>query len=100
MDITFSYAESRDDVLSQWGWLTMKASAEFVPSRERLSELATLTRDPALAFRCDPAFRAKFRNPDEIVESDFTSIDTGAPAVSAAKLRWANAVSWRRSPKE
>jgi hypothetical protein len=78
----------------------MKASAEFVPSRERLSELATLTRDPALTFRPDPAFRAKFRNPDEIVESDFASIDSGTRSLSATSLRWASAVSWRRSPKE
>jgi hypothetical protein len=100
MDITLSCADWRHDVLSRWGRLTMNASAEFVPSRERLSELATLTRDPALAFRRDPAFRAKFRNPDEIIEGDFTGIGAGTGVVSARPLRWASAVSWRRSPKE
>jgi hypothetical protein len=100
MDITPSRANWRDDVLSRWGRRTMKGSAEFAPSRESLSELATLTSDPALAFRCDPAFRAKFRNPDEIIEGDFTGIGAGTRAVSATKLRWASAMSWRRSPKE
>jgi hypothetical protein len=78
----------------------VKAAAQLIQTDRMASELATLSCDPALTFRPDPAFRAKFRNPDEIIEGDCTDIDAGRPAVSATKLRWASAVSWRRSPKE
>jgi hypothetical protein len=44
----------------------MKTSSHFAQSEGPVSELAALSYDPALAFRSNPAFRAKFRNPDEI----------------------------------
>jgi hypothetical protein len=78
----------------------MKGTAHFVQSETMASELATLSRDPALTFRPDPAFRAKFRNPDEIIEGDFNCMEAGTPRVSAMPLRWACAASWRRSPKD
>jgi hypothetical protein len=64
------------------------------------SELAMLSRDPALAFRPDPAFRARFRNPDEINEGDFSGIRSLAGPYVAAARTWAGAASWRRSPKD
>jgi hypothetical protein len=78
----------------------MKATAHFVQSEKFASELATLSRDPALTFRPDPAFRAKFRNPDEIMEGDFNGIDAGMRPVSATPPRWACAASGRRSLKD
>jgi hypothetical protein len=65
-----------------------------------VSELATLSQDPALTFRPDPAFRAKFRNADEIVEGDYNGIETGVRPVGATPFTWAGAASWRRSPKD
>jgi hypothetical protein len=70
------------------------------PAERNTSELATLSRDPALTLRPDPAFRAKFRNPDEIIEGDFNGIEAGVHAVFSTPLRWAGAASWRRSAKE
>jgi hypothetical protein len=78
----------------------MKATAHFVQSEKFASELATLSRDPALTFRPDPAFRAKFRNPDEIMEDDFNGIDAGMRPVSATPPRWACTASGRRSLKD
>ena len=78
----------------------MKTAAHFVQSDRVVSELAKLSRDPALTFRPDPAFRSKFRNPDEIIEDDFNLIDASAWPVSAMPQRWTCSASWRRSPKE
>jgi hypothetical protein len=78
----------------------MKTAAHFVESERRVSELATLSRDPTLTFRPDPAFRAKFRNPDEIIEGDFNGIEASARPPFATPQRWACAASLRRSPKD
>jgi hypothetical protein len=78
----------------------MKGTAYSVQSETMVSELATLSRDPALTFRPDPAFRAKFRNPDEIIEGDFNGIEADARPISPMPQRWACAGSWRRSPKD
>ena len=77
----------------------MKAAADFVENANAVSELAKLSRDPALTFRPDPSFRPKFRNPDEIIESDLNEIEAGACPVSTMSARWTCA-AWRRSPKE
>jgi hypothetical protein len=71
-----------------------------VQSDSVVSELAKLSRDPALAFRPDPTLRSKFRNPDEIIEGDFNFVDAGACPVCAMPPHWTCAASWRRSPKE
>jgi len=71
-----------------------------VQSDSVVSELAKLSRDPALTFRPDPTLRSKFRNPDEIIEGDFNFGDAGASLVCAMPPRWRCAASWRRSPKE
>jgi hypothetical protein len=77
----------------------MKSALPF-NNEKMISELATLSRDPALAFRPDPGFRVLFRNPDEITEGDFNGVDTSTRLGSATTPHWAGAVSWRRSPKE
>jgi hypothetical protein len=74
-------------------------SSMYVQERA-VSELATLTQDPALTFRPDPAFRANFRNADEIVEGDYNGIETGVRPVAVTPRRWAGVASWRRSPKD
>jgi hypothetical protein len=72
-----------------------------IQSDSVVSELAKLSRDPALTFRPDPTLRSKFRNPDEIIEGDFNFVDAGAAfPVCAMPPRWTSAASWRRSPKE
>jgi hypothetical protein len=97
MAVTPFSSHSSDDVLNGEG-ASMKTSADV---RERTgSELATLSRDPALTFRPDPAFRAKFRNADEIIEGDFNGVDIGPRPVALTPVRWAGAASWRRSPKD
>jgi hypothetical protein len=78
----------------------MNAAADFAQNARLASELATLSRDPALTFRPDPAFRMKFRNADEIMEGDFNALDTGTRHVLVTPQPWADAVSLRRSPKE
>jgi hypothetical protein len=80
--------------------LAMKTKADFVQSERRVSELATLSRDPALTFRPDPAFLAKFRNPDEIIEGDFNGIEASTRPPFATPQPWACATSLRRSPKD
>jgi len=77
----------------------MKSAADFA-QRERVavSELSRLSSDPALTFRPDPAFRAKFRNPDEIIEGDFNQV--GTRAVATVPARRTCAALWRRSPKD
>jgi len=78
----------------------MKPTAHFFQSEKFASELATLSCDPALTFRPDPAFRAKFRNPDEIMEGDFNGIGAGTRSVSATPPCWAYAAAGRRSLKD
>ena len=78
----------------------MKPTAHLVQSEKFASELATLSCDPALTFRPDSAFRTKFRNPDEIMEGDFNSIDAGMRPVSETPPRWAYAAAGRRSLKD
>lgn len=63
------------------------------------SELAKLSRDPALTFRPNPSFRPKFWNPDEIIESDSNEIEAAACSISTMPPRWTCA-AWRRSPTE
>lgn len=77
----------------------MKAPADFVQNDNVATELAKLSRDPALTFRPDPSFRPKFRNPDEIIESDLNQIGAGACPVSTISAR-RTCAAWRRSPKE
>jgi hypothetical protein len=81
--------------------LTMKPAADLVKNeRAAVSELAALSCDPALTFRPDPKFPAKFRNADEIIEDGFEPIDANASPVFTAPPRWTYAASWRRCPKE
>jgi hypothetical protein len=77
----------------------MKPIAGFVQNERVVSELAMLSRDPALAFRPDPAFRANFRNPDEIAEGDFDGIYAGARPVCTVAPKW-TCMALRRSPKD
>jgi len=80
--------------------LTMKTPKDGFRTGHTLSELATLSCDPALTFRPDPGFHAKFRNPDEITEDDFNDIQSLTRPCFAAAQRWAGIASWRRSPKD
>lgn len=77
----------------------MKGVADFGQHDNVASELANLSRDPALTLKPDPSFRPKFRNPDEIIENDFNVIDACRRPGSAMSPRWTCAI-WRRSPKE
>lgn len=77
----------------------MKGAADFAENDSVASELAKLSRDPALTFKPDPSFRPKFRNPDEITENDFNVTDARACPGSAMSPSWTCA-AWRRSPKE
>jgi hypothetical protein len=79
---------------------TMKTSVHFAQSERPVSELSALSRDPALAFRSNPAFRVMFRNPDEIIEGDFDGIHCLTRPHSATAQPWIGTASWRRSPKE
>lgn len=65
-----------------------------------VSELATLSSDPALTSRPDPTFRPKFRNPDEIIDSDFGRLDVASHPVLTVPPTWMGAALWRRSPKD
>ena len=78
----------------------MKALTDFAQSNNAVLELATLSRDPALTFRPDPRFRAQFRNPDEIIEGEYNSVDMGVHTVGRTPMHWRGAASWRRSPKD
>ena len=79
----------------------MRLARDLVENeRGTVSELAALSRDPALTFRPDPTFRAKFRNPDEIIEGDLKRTDTAARPYLTAPPSWTCAASWLRSPKE
>lgn len=78
----------------------MKTSAHFAQREGPLSELSALSRDPALAFRSNPAFRAMFRNPDEIIEGEFDGIHSLTRPQFATAHPWIGTASWRRSPKE
>jgi hypothetical protein len=81
--------------------LAMKPAADFVENeRAAVSELAALSRDPALTFRPDPAFRAKFRNADEIIEGGFELIDASTRPFFTVPPRRTCAASWRRCPKD
>lgn len=77
----------------------MKPTAGFVQNERMVSELAMLSRDPALTFRPDPAFRANFRNPDEIAEGDVDRIYAGPRPVCTVAPQWTCA-ALRRSPKD
>jgi hypothetical protein len=77
----------------------MKTEVDFGHSAKVASELATLSSDPALTIRPDPAFRVKFRNADEIMETDFKEAETGTPLFLTPQP-WTDATSLRRSPKE
>ena len=65
-----------------------------------MSELATISSDPSLSFRPDPGFRAKFRNPDELIEAESDTVETGMRTVTATSAVWVRAAAWRRSPKD
>ena len=78
----------------------MRTPREVVKTGHGRSELATLSRDPALTCRPDPGFHAKFRNPDEIIEGDFDAIQSLARPYVAAAQTWIGLPSWRRSPKD
>ena len=64
------------------------------------SELATLSSDPSLSFRPDPAFRAKFRNPDELIEVESNTVEASMRTVATTSATWVCAGAWRRSPKD
>jgi hypothetical protein len=79
----------------------MKTITDFVEKERRsVSELARLSCDPALTFRPDPTFRARFRNPDEILESDFNYLEARSYHVSMLPAAWTCSTRWRRSPKD
>jgi hypothetical protein len=59
-----------------------------------------LSCDPSLSFRPDPAFRAKFRNPDELVEEEPNTIEASMRTVATTSATWVRAAAWRRSPKD
>jgi hypothetical protein len=77
----------------------MKSAIDLMQN-ERISELAMLSSDPALALKPDPMFRAQFRNPDEIIEGDFNGIEANTRPPFATPQPWACATSLRRSPKD
>jgi hypothetical protein len=56
-----------------------------------MSELTMLSRDPALTFRPDPAFRAKLRNPDEIIEGDIDGLHSLARALTPFRRKFGRA---------
>lgn len=79
----------------------MRQATDFVGNKKvAVSELAALSGDPALTFRPDPAFRAKFRNADEIIEDGFERVDGSAGPVFTAPPQRTRAESWRRCPKD
>jgi hypothetical protein len=77
----------------------MKSAVDFMQN-ERVSELAMLSSDPALALKPDPMFRAQFRNPDEIMECDFKWTNAGPNHIPMFPPTWTGATFWRRSPKD
>lgn len=78
----------------------MKATSSSTRIENTLWELATLSADPALTFRPDPTFRAKFRNADETFEGNFNGFDTDTRPLSMTSARWRGVACWRRSPKD
>jgi hypothetical protein len=79
----------------------MKPAAVLVENAGlAVSELAMLSSDPALTFRSDPTFCAKFRNADEIIESDFKQIEVGSHSGFTSPSSWTGTTLWRRSPKD
>lgn len=78
----------------------MNAAEHLLESQRAASELSTLSRDPALAARPDPAFCPKFRNADEIGETDSEQVHGNSRLLSAISARWGSASSWRRCPKD
>jgi len=78
----------------------MKLAADFMHNDRVVSELAMLSSDPALARKPDPRFRAKFRNPDEIIEDDFKWTNAGPHPVPTLPPTWTSATFWYRSPKD
>jgi hypothetical protein len=100
MAVTSFCAHSRDDEHIEVRCSAMKAQTYCTDRDKALSELATLSCDPGLVFRPDPAFRVRFRNPDELIEGDFDGIDGGVLSAFTTPSHWAGAASWRRSPKD
>jgi len=81
--------------------LAVKPTADFVDKETLvILELATLSCDPALTFRPDPAFRAKFRNADEIMEGDLECIAASPRLVFTAPPPPTGAAPCRRCPKD
>jgi len=79
----------------------MRMEADYSQSTNAMmSELASLSSDPSLSFRPDPAFRAKFRNPDELVEAESYNVEAGMRTVAATSATWIRVAQWRRSPKD
>jgi hypothetical protein len=79
----------------------MRMTADYSRSTNvMMSELAALSCDPSLSFRPDPAFRAKFRNPDELVEEEPNTIEASMRTVATTSATWVRAAAWRRSLKD
>ena len=79
----------------------MRITADYSQSTsEMMSELAALSCDPSLSSTPDPAFRAKFRNPDELIEAESQPVEASMRTVAATSPTWVRAAAWRRSPKD
>ncbi len=64
------------------------------------SELESQTTDPTLAKHPDPAFHAKFRDPDELCEEEPVTVGAEEYSEHRAQPAWFDSQAWRRSPKE
>jgi hypothetical protein len=64
------------------------------------SELEGQTTDPALTKHPDPAFHAKFRDPDELCEEEPVMVGAEEYSEHRAQPAWFDSQAWRRSPKE
>src|SRR5438105_406128 len=94
MHITPSYLILRDYLLSRRRCLAMKSAADFA-QRERVavSELSRLSSDPALTFRPDPAFRAKFRKAGSGLNVSAGSLDNLESSDTATLSRCAKSAA-------
>jgi len=73
--------------------------SDYMENERVVSELATLSNDPALAAKRDPRFRAQFRNADETMEGDFEWKEVGSYPRPMSPSTAVSAFC-RRSPKE
>jgi hypothetical protein len=78
----------------------MMLQVDPVETKIVISELATLSGDPALATRPDPTFCPKFRNADEVIDNDFGRFDLVSDPAITLSPTWTGTTLWRRSSKE